>query len=139
MFRAGSPNYFTYVLAVSIDGAEAIDAAAIKDFLDKYYRGLREAWAGGSNLLPDVFAADPGPSSRPAPSSDATSRLPGQGPLLRHVQRWTQDCAEPEIRVTAKPAAKKDFLTLLISPQPPTAEVWKKLHEIGTSINFDGP
>lgn len=40
MFDTSSPNYFTYALVFSVDGAQDLDSAALKDFLEKYYRGL---------------------------------------------------------------------------------------------------
>src|SRR5436190_21983899 len=40
MFETSSPNYLTYVFVVSADGAPTIDSAALKDFLETYFRGL---------------------------------------------------------------------------------------------------
>ena len=40
VFDNSSPNYFSYVMALSVNGTSAIDAAGIKDFLETYFRGL---------------------------------------------------------------------------------------------------
>jgi len=137
MFDTGSPNYFTYVLAVSIDGAEVIDAAAIKDFLDKYYRGLSARVGRRKQLAPDVSQIQAVVTS--GPSSGAGGHYQAKVPFFDTFSDGRKIALNIEIRVTAKPAAKKTLLTLLISPQPPAAEVWKKLREIEKSIDFEGP
>ena len=53
MFDAGAPDYFTYVIALSVEGAEVINAAVIKEFLDKYYQGLSAAVGRRKQLAPD--------------------------------------------------------------------------------------
>ena len=53
MFDNASPNYLTYALIISADGAPEIDNAAIKDFLEKYYRGLSVGLGGRKGHSPD--------------------------------------------------------------------------------------
>ena len=144
MFDTGSPNYFTYVLTVSANGTEPLDAAAIKDFLDKYYKGLSAGVGRRKQLAPDVSQINavvtPAPSSQAAPSSQgASGSYEAKVTFFDTFNDGRKIALNMEIRVTAKPAAKKTFVRLLISPQPPAAEVWKKLHDIEKTIHLDGP
>jgi hypothetical protein len=138
MFDTSSSNYFTYVLTLSVNGTEAVDAAAIKDFLDKYYKGLSAAVGRGKQLTPDLSQTNAVVTPTKA-SEEASSHYEAKLIFFDTFNDGRKVGLNLEIRVTAKPAVKKTFITLLISPQPPAAEVWKKLHEIETTINFEAP
>jgi len=138
MFDTGSSNYFTYVLALSANDAKAIDAAAIKDFLDKYYKGLSAGVGRRKQLSPDVSQINA--VVTPAQSNEgASSNYEAKVTFFDTFNDGRKTVLNMEIRVTAKPTAKKTFITLLISPQPRNAEVWKKLREIEKTINVEGP
>jgi hypothetical protein len=134
MFKTTSSNYFTYVLIVSADGSPKIDAAALKDFLEKYYRGLSMASARQKGLSIDVAqtiaAIDP-------PQSDR-NRCTAQVAFFDTFNDGRKTILNVEARVVARPAAKKTGLILLISPQPKDHSVWRTLHEIESKIDFAG-
>ncbi|MFA5193441.1 MAG: hypothetical protein WC740_22260, partial [Verrucomicrobiia bacterium] len=71
MFDTHSSNYFTYVVVILADGAPELGTAELKDFLEKYYRGLSTAVGRGKGLSPDtgqmravVNPAPPGPDAK---------------------------------------------------------------------------
>lgn len=138
MFDTGSSNYFTYVVLLSVDCAEAIDGAALKDFLEKYYRGLSAGVGRRKGLVPDVSQI----------GATVTSVRPGDATCTSHVAGVTffdtfNDGRKIELRmeieVRPKPGSSRTVITLLISPQPATADVWRMLREIGGTIEPSGP
>jgi hypothetical protein len=132
MFDNTSTNYFTYVLIVSADGAPEIDGPALKDFLEKYYRGLSVGLGQRKGMKPDpaqmVAEVSPGAEGR----SNATVTFFDSFTDGRKIK------LNVEARVVPRPGVKKTGLVLLISPQPKSHEVWRKLHEIEGSIDFGG-
>jgi len=47
MFEPGSAGYFSYALALRIEGEVTVDEAFLRDFLARYYRGLCQAVGAG--------------------------------------------------------------------------------------------
>jgi hypothetical protein len=136
MFNTNAPNYFTYVLAVSVEGAPDIGAAEIKDFLEKYYRGLSMAVGRRKQLSPDAtqMTAVVNPAK---PGSGEGSRFEAKLPFFDSFSDGRKIVLNMEIRVIARPASKKSFILLLITPQGPDGEAWKKLHEIAETVKFE--
>jgi hypothetical protein len=134
MFDNTSPNYFTYVLIVSADGAPEIDGPALKDFLEKYYRGLSVGLGKRKGMSPDPaqMVADVSPTSSGKGRANATVTFFDSFTDGRKIK------LNVEARVVQKPEAKKTGLVLLISPQPKSHAVWQKLHEIDGQIDFGG-
>jgi hypothetical protein len=134
MFDTSSPNSFTYVLVISADGAPDLDSAALKDFLEKYYRGLSVGLGRQKGLSPD-------------PAQMIAEVAPVQGDKMRCTAKVTffdtftdgrKISLNVAARVVALPAAKKTGLILLISPQPKDHAVWRTLREIDGKIEFAG-
>jgi len=133
MFDNSSPNYFTYVLVISADGAPEIDGSALKDFLEKYYRGLSAGLGQRKGMKPD-------PGQMVAEVSRAESGKRRLNATVIFFDSFTDGrkiTLNVEARVVPRPEAKKTGLVLLVSPKPKTDAVWQKLHEIDGQIDFD--
>ena len=133
MFETSSPNYLTYVLIVSADGAPAIDSAALKDFLEKYYRGLSIGLAKRKGLAADAaqMIAEVSPASE-------KNRANATVVFFDSFTDGRKVTLNVEARVVPQPAAKKTGLVLLISPQPKSHAVWQTLRQIDSQIDFGG-
>jgi len=132
MFDNTSPNYLTYVFIVSADGAPDIDSAALKDFLEKYYRGLSVGLGRRKGQSPDPaqMVADVSPAASGKNRSNATVKFFDSFTDGRKVT------LNIEARVVPQKAAGKTGLVLLVSPQPKSHAVWQTLHEIDGKIDF---
>jgi hypothetical protein len=56
MFQRGSDTYFSYVLALRLEGTVEVDVPFLDSFLERYYRGLCQAVAEGRDLKLDLDA-----------------------------------------------------------------------------------
>jgi hypothetical protein len=131
MFDNASPNYLTYALIISADGAPDIDNAAIKDFLEKYYRGLSVGLGRRKGQSPD-------PAQMVAEVSAATEKNRRNATVV-FFDSFTDGrkvTLNVEARIVPQSAAKKTGLVLLISPQPKSHAVWQTLREIDRTIDF---
>lgn len=138
MFDTGSPDYFTYVVALSVDGSLVTDAAALKDFLEKYYRGLSEAVGRGKGLAPDVSQIN-AVISPVRPGEGAGDQYMATVSFLDTFNDGRRVVLNMEIGVTATQAGRQTLITFLISPQPPTAAAWGALRQIKGMISPGGP
>jgi hypothetical protein len=137
MFDIASSNYFTYAIVVTVDGTAEIGTADLKDFLDRYYRGLSLAVGRRKQLKPDVSQIDA--VVTPSKSQpDAKNKHDAKVPFFDTFNDGRKILLNMEISVTPKPDIKKTYIVLLISPQASNAAIWKKLHEIGNSLGLDG-
>ena len=58
MFSPGTESYFSYVLALRLEGDLEIDAAFLDSFLETYYRGLCGAVAADRKIELDVASIE---------------------------------------------------------------------------------
>lgn len=133
MFDNSSPNYLTYALVISADGAPDLDSAALKDFLEKYYRGLSTGLGRRKGQSPD-------PAQMNAEVAKAPSGKGRYNATVTFFDSFTDGrkvTLNVEARVVPQPAAKKTGLILLISPKPKDDAVWQTLREIDAKIDFD--
>jgi hypothetical protein len=130
MFDTTSPNYFTYVLVISAEGAPDLDSAALKDFLEKYYRGLSVGLGRQKGLSPD-------PTQMIADVAPAASDKNRRTARVTFIDTFT-DGRKTTLNIEARvvPGSKKTGLVLLISPQPKDNAVWQTLREIDGKIDF---
>lgn len=132
MFDNTSPNYFTYVLVFTVDGAPDLGSAALKDFLEKYYRGLSVGLGRQKGQSPDpaqmIAEVTPVPSDK--------TRCVAKVTFLDSFTDGRKITLNIEGRVVSKPGAQKTGLVLLISPKPKDDAVWQKLREIDGQIDF---
>ena len=132
MFDTASPNYFTYVLAVSANGAAELDSAGLTDFLEKYYRGLSVSVGRQKGLSPDPAQMN---VDMAADQSDEKRRS-AKVTFFDTFNDGRKITLNVEARVVRRVASKKTGLILLISPQPKGSVVWQTLREIGGKIDF---
>ncbi len=125
MFSTDSPTYFTYALSICIDGTPEIREKELKDFFDKYFKGLSTLVGRGKGMKPDpaVFNAEVKPG-------DKAGLFSAKVPYIDTFTDGRQITLNLEIDVRPLPGSRKTQIILLLSPQAPEAEIWKKLHEI---------
>jgi hypothetical protein len=131
MFDTRSSNYFTYVVAILADGAPELGAADLKDFLEKYYRGLSIAVGRGKGLSPDagqmravVNTTTPGPAGK--------KRFAAEVVFFDSFSDGRKITLHVEALVIPRAASKQTCLILLVSPSPRDAAAWQTLREIGS-------
>src|SRR2546423_801503 len=54
MYDTTPSSPFTYVVAIAADGTPELKAAELKDFLEKYFRGLSTAVGRRKGFIPDL-------------------------------------------------------------------------------------
>jgi len=130
MFDTKSATHFTYALSICIDGTPEIQAKELKDFLDKYFKGLSTMVGRGKGMKPDpaVFNAVVTPR-------DKASLFSAKVPYIDTFTDGRQILLNLEIDVRPQPKAKKTQILVLISPQPTAAEIWKQLREIRDAVH----
>src|SRR5262249_40497239 len=132
MFDTASPNYFTYVLVFSTDGAQELDSATLKDFLEKYYRGLSVGLGRQKGLAPDPAQMTAEVAASPSDKHRRTAKVT----FIDTFTDGRKTTLNIEARVVPMAPARKTGLVLLISPQPKDHAVWSKLREIEGKIDF---
>ncbi len=130
MFDTKSATHFTYALSICIDGTPEIQAKELKDFFDKYFKGLSTMVGRGKDMKPDpaVFNAVVSPG-------DKAGLFSAKVPYIDTFTDGRQILLNLEIDVRPQPEAKKTQIILLISPQAPDAEIWKQLREIRAAVH----
>jgi len=124
MFAPDSETYFSYALAVRMQGDLEVDAAFLEDFLARYYRGLCRAVAGGRKLAFDekgfaVHVAREGERFRA--SVDMIDAFTDGRPLTLAL----------ELESWSGPGTTE--LLGLASPLDAEAPVWAELHALGAA------
>lgn len=125
MFDTKSAMHFTYALSICIDGTPEIQAKELKNFFDKYFKGLSTMVGRGKDMKPDpaVFNAEVTPRGK---AGEFVAKVP-------YIDTFTdgrQITLNVEIDVRPKPESKKTQIILLLSPKAMDAEIWKQLREI---------
>jgi hypothetical protein len=135
MFDTSSTNYFTYALAVSVEGTNALAAPELKDFLDKYFKGLSTGVGRRKGITPDPvqFNAEVAAAKTGAPTP---ARFTAKVSYFDTFNDGRKILLNVEIEVQPKPAAKKTLVVLLISPQAKDAPVWEQLRAIGRTVEM---
>lgn len=125
MFRTDSPTYFTYVLSICIDGTPKIEAPELKDFFDRYFKGLSTMVGRGKGMKPDptIFNAEVKPLEK-------AGLFSARVPYIDTFTDGRQITLNVEAEVRPLPQSSKTQIILLLSPQAPEAEIWTKLREI---------
>ena len=125
MFDTQSATHFTYALSISIDGTPEIQVKEMKDFLDKYFKGLSTMVGRGKGMKPDpaVFNAEVIPREK-------AGQFSAKVPFIDTFTDGRQITLNLEIDVRSLPKTQKTQIILLISPQAADAEIWKQLREV---------
>ncbi|MBI3879353.1 MAG: hypothetical protein HY301_04730 [Verrucomicrobia bacterium] len=125
MFDNTSSNHFTCIIAITADGTPELGAVDLKDFLEKYYRGLSTGVGRGKGMSPDpaqmvadVTAADAG-------------RFNGRVVFFDTFTDGRKITLNVEARTFPMLAKKQTCLLLLVSPSAKESAVWTTLREVG--------
>jgi hypothetical protein len=134
MFDTTSTNYFTYAFVVSFDGTPSFDANKIKDFLDKYYKGLCISVGQPKSLTPDTSQV----------KADVQASIDNYGKDFIATVNFFDTFSNGrkitlymEIEITAKLSSNKTYMTVLICPGKDNKVIWDKLHEIKGNITLN--
>jgi hypothetical protein len=133
MFDNSAPTYFTYVLAFSLAGGPELDSAAIKDFLEKYYRGLSIGLGRRKGFSPDPAQMN----AEVTPSPSDQKRFVATVTFFDSFTDGRKITLNIEARVVSRDASRITGLVLLISPQPKDNSIWQTLREIDGKIEFE--
>jgi hypothetical protein len=134
VFDNTSPNYFTYVLVISAEGSPDLSAAGIKDFLERYYRGLSVGVGRGRGLSPDPAQMN----AEVAPASgDAKGRYTAKVIFFDSFTDGRKITLNIEAHVVPRQPSGKTYLTLLISTQPRDIAIWEKLRGIEGKLSLE--
>ena len=121
MFAPGADSYFSYALAIRIEGDQRVDGAFAAEFLDTYYRGLARTVAAGRGL--DLEGAAFGVEVAPHPAGflatvdTVDAFVTGEALRLRF-----------ELSVHDGPGYVELFG--IVSPLDEDAPIWDELHAI---------
>ena len=107
MFDHTKPDYFTCIIAITLDDERELAAADLQDFLEKYYGGLSLA-DQAERFTAEIGFFDPFTDGRH---------------ITLHVEA-------SQHRV---PATKANGVILLVSPSAKDSEIWTNLRQIGRS------
>jgi hypothetical protein len=134
MFDMKSATYFTYALSICIDGTPQIQAKELKDFFDKYFKGLSTMVGRGKGMEPDpaVFQSEVSPRKN---TSGTAGLFTAKMPYFDTFTDGHQLTLNLEIDVRPLLAAKKTQIILLISPQANGEEIWKQLRAIRSAAH----
>jgi hypothetical protein len=129
VFDNSSPNYFSYVIALSVNGTSTIDAAGIKDFLETYFRGLLPLVGQRKGLT--VNASQIAAEIAPAQTKPKTNaRCQGTVTIIDTFTDGRKTTLNVEADILPQEALKKTHVLLLLSPQVRDSKIWKTLRGI---------
>lgn len=125
MFVLDSDSYFSYALALRLDGDVEVDERMLAHFLETYYRGLCRTVAEERKVALDA--------------STIHARVRREGALFRasvetfdpFVASENSEPLELELELFSHSAPRATELLGLVSPLPQDAPIWDELHAIG--------
>ena len=127
MFKPDANDYFTCAIVITAEGAPVLGAPEIKDFLEKYYRGLCTSVAQRSGTKPEVKEMKAFVMAAP----DSPSRFTGQVTFFDSFSDGRKVPLHVEIETLVRPEAKKTFMILLVSSNEKDDKLWASLRDIG--------
>jgi hypothetical protein len=129
MYDTKSPQYFSYAVALTLDGTPQLGAAEFKTFLESYFRGLSTAVGRGKGLKPDVEKML---ATVTAPAGEkGKNRLSAEMVFVDPFTDGRTVTLNIEAEIVPRAAAKKTYVLLLISPSSRDSAMWKELREVG--------
>jgi hypothetical protein len=132
MFDNTSPTYFTCVLVITAEGAPELGAPGIKDFLEKYYRGLSVGVGRGRGFSPDLALMN----AEVTPAGDP-NRYTAKVIFFDSFTDGRKITLNIEARIVPSPRQTKTYLTLLVSTRAKGDEIWEKLRAIESKLAFE--
>jgi hypothetical protein len=137
MFDTGSNTYFTCALAIVADGVTEMGAPEVKDFLERYYRGLSTSRARRSGATPDISAMQA--VVNPVSGYDSKNRFTAQVVFFDSFSDGRKVTLNVEATVIPRPVKKQVCLILLVSPSAKDSDVWPTLRDIGSKAETNAP
>jgi hypothetical protein len=131
-----SANYFTYAYVVSIEGQKNFLKADIKDFLNKYYKGLCIAMGQPKKLNPDTSKVNAEVTEIPGSNGAAATSFTATMPYFDTFSNGRKISLYFELDYTIKADVNITYLTVLVSSKKDDTVVWNKLHEVKKGITF---
>ncbi|NOT31860.1 MAG: hypothetical protein HOP15_15550 [Planctomycetes bacterium] len=122
MFAPDSDSYFSYALALRLEGELVIDEAFLDSFLETYYRGLCRAVAGERGLTLDLAAIS---AEVRREGSHFRARISMFDAFV------TGKPLELALELEAHAAPRATEILGLASPLDTEAPVWEELHALG--------
>lgn len=127
MFEPASRTYFTCALALVVDGTTELGAAELRDFLEKYYRGLSAGRASRSGVTPNPAQTQ----AEVQAVEGAKNRFTAQVGFFDTFSDGRRILLHVEAAVLPAAARKQTTVILLVSPSAKESGVWPALREIG--------
>lgn len=131
-----SVNYFSYAYVVSIEGQKNFTKADIKDFLNKYYKGLCVAVGPPNKPKPDTSLVNAEVTEAAKTDSSSTAAFTATLPYFDTFTTGRKITLHLEIDCTVKASSNRTYLTVLVSASKDNKTVWDKLHEVKKGIVF---
>lgn len=131
-----SANYFSYAYVVSIEGQKNFTKADIKNFLDKYYKGLCIAMGPPNKSKPDTSLVNAEVTEVAKTDSNSTAAFISTLPYFDTFTSGRKINLYFEIDYTIKASANKTYLTVLVSASKDNKVIWDKLHEVKKGIVY---
>lgn len=130
MFDTRSSNYFSYVMVILAECAPELGAADLKDFLEKYYRGLSAAVGRGKGFSPDANQMKAVVNPTP-PSAESKKCFSAQVVFFDSFTDGRKITLNVEALVIPRPSSKQTCLLMMVSPSAKDAAVWQTLRDTG--------
>jgi hypothetical protein len=135
MFKADSPDFFSYALLFWLPDDQKIDPKTMEKELLAYYRGLAKAVLEGKKQKVDAseFTLSIKDAKGKAGKRASGETYTAYVAELKWVEPFATGKAQTlrfEIHTWHSEKHKRNCVFICASPQPETAEVWKKLREI---------
>lgn len=127
MYDTKSKEYFTYAVALTLDGSPEIGPAELKQFLELYFRGLSSSRARRTGSSPDASKM----LATVTPAPDSSNKLLAEMVFVDSFTDGREVKLLIEADVVRRSAEKKTYVLLLISPSARDSETWKSLRSIG--------
>lgn len=137
MYQPDSPQYFTYIVAMTTEGTAPFGGAELKDFLEQYFRGLLtgRAQRQGKTIDPAEIQATILPSVEGAAAAPLRADLS----IVDAFTDGRKTTLHVDAYVHPRPAVEKTCLILLISASPRESDTWKNLREVGRAAEVNLP
>ena len=137
MFKKDSLDYFTYAFAASIDSVSTISSGEINTYLVHYFKGLCSSVASDKKMTIDTSVIKVVPDGK----KNGLGKEIIYNFTLTVLGVFTDGGLVKlnlEAKVIKDDLQNKLYLLFIISPQPKSSFVWKKLFEIQKDFKVPG-
>ncbi len=136
MFQKDSANYFTYVFVAELDDVFGVSQTDIRDYLEKYYKGLCYGVAKDRKLVVDTTQITVAVEKQQTTTGKQTI-YNASANIFGVFADGAPVKLNLEIKVLINAARKKTYLLFIASPREKTDAIWKALY--GIQKEFEMP